>query len=89
MGGVPEESEEEKRARKRAKRRARAARIEQNQELTADRTAFLIRQFGARAGTSSTGPGSLRNAFRSFLTGRAKAASTGARLGSFSSGLFG
>lgn len=50
MGGVPEESEEEKRARKAAERRARRDRILQNRDLLSDRTASLRRQFGLVSG---------------------------------------
>jgi hypothetical protein len=83
FGGVPEESPEEKRRRKAAERRARADRVTANQEFTSDRTAFLARQFGQRtAANAAAAP-----APRGFL-GRARAASTGARSGNFSSGLF-
>lgn len=83
MVDVPEEDPEEKRRRKAAERRARRDRILANQEFTADRTAFLARQFGSRTAANAATP----PASRGFL-GRARAFSTGARPGSFSQGLF-
>lgn len=78
MVSVPEESEEEKRARKRAERRAKADRVEQNQEFLTDRTALLLRRFGGRGGSGGAAGG----------IGSLLARGTGARAGSFSSGLF-